>query len=219
MCESKASAKQQRMYEKPKTTKKLQTDESQADSFRVNTLLPIIDNLTEEINEDVCLREVYREKQDTLISSLTLNLGTKSLNVTSEPPMIGQVSCLQKQDYSAVTHPLDPTIPTTHCCDQHSPEPAGLIKHNPLDIARRKIAVPFNLTEIRARNGERPDRYDRHGVYNGLSALSCLNRLEACNLFGDWWIASQRFVVTKQIIANELQLNDQALFPLLILHT
>ncbi|KAG8287054.1 hypothetical protein J6590_047031 [Homalodisca vitripennis] len=38
--------------------------------------------------------------------SLTLNLGTNGLKVTSEPPpMAGQAGCLQGQDRSAVTHP------------------------------------------------------------------------------------------------------------------
>ncbi|KAG8336558.1 hypothetical protein J6590_042075 [Homalodisca vitripennis] len=38
--------------------------------------------------------------------SLTLNLGTNGLKVTSgPPPMAGQVGCLQGQDRSAVTHP------------------------------------------------------------------------------------------------------------------
>ncbi|KAG8315957.1 hypothetical protein J6590_061381 [Homalodisca vitripennis] len=37
-------------------------------------------------------------------SSLTLNLGTNGLKVTSEPPpMAGQAGCLQGQDCSAVT--------------------------------------------------------------------------------------------------------------------
>ncbi|KAG8316500.1 hypothetical protein J6590_049624 [Homalodisca vitripennis] len=38
--------------------------------------------------------------------SLTLNLGTNGLMVTSEPPpMAGQAGCLQGQGRSAVTHP------------------------------------------------------------------------------------------------------------------
>ncbi|KAG8260090.1 hypothetical protein J6590_104625, partial [Homalodisca vitripennis] len=38
--------------------------------------------------------------------SLTLNLGTNGLKVTSEPPpTVGQTGCLQGQDRSAVTHP------------------------------------------------------------------------------------------------------------------
>ncbi|KAG8272988.1 hypothetical protein J6590_030595 [Homalodisca vitripennis] len=38
--------------------------------------------------------------------SLTLNLGTNGLKVTSEtPPMAGQAGCLQGQDRSAVTYP------------------------------------------------------------------------------------------------------------------
>ncbi|KAG8326272.1 hypothetical protein J6590_046541 [Homalodisca vitripennis] len=38
--------------------------------------------------------------------SLTLNLETKSLKVTFEPPpMAEQAGCLQGQDRSAVTHP------------------------------------------------------------------------------------------------------------------
>ncbi|KAG8284697.1 hypothetical protein J6590_097376, partial [Homalodisca vitripennis] len=38
--------------------------------------------------------------------SLTCNLGTNGLKVTSEPPpMAGQAGCLQGQDRSAVTHP------------------------------------------------------------------------------------------------------------------
>ncbi|KAG8336593.1 hypothetical protein J6590_042114 [Homalodisca vitripennis] len=38
--------------------------------------------------------------------SVTLNLGTNGLKVTSEPPpMAGQAGCLQGQDRSAVTHP------------------------------------------------------------------------------------------------------------------
>ncbi|KAG8328433.1 hypothetical protein J6590_001102 [Homalodisca vitripennis] len=37
--------------------------------------------------------------------SLTLNLGTNGLKVTSQPPpMVGQASCMQGQDRSAVTH-------------------------------------------------------------------------------------------------------------------
>ncbi|KAG8336542.1 hypothetical protein J6590_042059 [Homalodisca vitripennis] len=39
-------------------------------------------------------------------TSLTRNLGTNGLKVTSEPPpMAGQASCLEGQDRSAVTHP------------------------------------------------------------------------------------------------------------------
>ncbi|KAG8337639.1 hypothetical protein J6590_017734 [Homalodisca vitripennis] len=39
-------------------------------------------------------------------SSLTLNLGTNGLKLTSEtPPMVGQAGYLQRQDRSAVTHP------------------------------------------------------------------------------------------------------------------
>ncbi|KAG8318386.1 hypothetical protein J6590_006702 [Homalodisca vitripennis] len=39
-------------------------------------------------------------------SSLTLNLGTNGLKVTSEPPtMAGQTGRLQGQDRSAATHP------------------------------------------------------------------------------------------------------------------
>ncbi|KAG8324264.1 hypothetical protein J6590_096360 [Homalodisca vitripennis] len=38
--------------------------------------------------------------------SLTLNLGTNGLKVTSEPPtMDGQADCLEGQERSAVTHP------------------------------------------------------------------------------------------------------------------
>ncbi|KAG8316507.1 hypothetical protein J6590_049633 [Homalodisca vitripennis] len=38
--------------------------------------------------------------------SITLNLGTNGLKVTSEPPpMAGQAGCLQGQNRSAVTHP------------------------------------------------------------------------------------------------------------------
>ncbi|KAG8274234.1 hypothetical protein J6590_004256 [Homalodisca vitripennis] len=38
--------------------------------------------------------------------SLTLNLGTSGLKVTSEPPpTAGQAGCLQGQDRSAATHP------------------------------------------------------------------------------------------------------------------
>ncbi|KAG8329882.1 hypothetical protein J6590_076909 [Homalodisca vitripennis] len=45
----------------------------------------------------------------TLAPSVTLNLGTNGLKVTSEPPsMAGQAGCLQGQDRSAVTHPVVP---------------------------------------------------------------------------------------------------------------
>ncbi|KAG8284168.1 hypothetical protein J6590_003861 [Homalodisca vitripennis] len=46
--------------------------------------------------------------------SLSLNLGTNGLKVTSEPPpMVGQAGCLQGQDRSAITHP---SISHALCC-------------------------------------------------------------------------------------------------------
>ncbi|KAG8248346.1 hypothetical protein J6590_042967 [Homalodisca vitripennis] len=53
-----------------------------------------------DIYHDSLLSEVRAKKP-----SLTLNLGTNGLKVTSEPPpMAGQAGCLQGQDHSAVTY-------------------------------------------------------------------------------------------------------------------